>query len=34
MLFMHETHQVIGRHASRFEDLYRNGWMGTLGPER
>ena len=30
MLFMHETHQVIGRHASRFEDLYRNGWMGTL----
>jgi hypothetical protein len=31
MLFMHETHQVIGRHASSFEELYRNEWMGALG---
>lgn len=30
MLFMHETHQVIGRHAGDFEDLYREQWMGTL----
>jgi hypothetical protein len=30
MLFMHETHKVIGRHASTFEDLYRNEWMGAL----
>ncbi len=27
MLFMHETHQVMGRHASAFEDLYRDEWM-------
>jgi len=30
MLFMHETHRVMGRHASAFEDLYRNEWMGAL----
>jgi hypothetical protein len=30
MLFMHETHRVIGRHASAFEDLYRSGWMTEL----
>jgi hypothetical protein len=30
MLFMHETHRVIGRHAAAFEDLYRSGWMGAL----
>ncbi len=30
MLFMHETHRVIGRHAAAFEDLYRNGWMTEL----
>jgi hypothetical protein len=30
MLFMHETHKVIGRHASAFEDLYRNEWMAAL----
>ena len=30
MLFMHETHRVIGRHASAFEDLYRNQWMTEL----
>ena len=30
MLFMHETHKVIGRHASTFEDSYRTEWMGAL----
>ena len=30
MLFMHETHRVMGRHASAFEDMYRNEWMGAL----
>jgi hypothetical protein len=30
MLFMHETHKVIGRHASVFEDLFRDEWMGAL----
>ena len=30
MLFMHETHRVIGRHAPAFEDLYRDEWMGAL----
>jgi hypothetical protein len=30
MLFMHETHRVIGRHAAAFEELYRNEWMTTL----
>jgi len=30
MLFMHETHKVIGRHASAFEDLYRNEWMSAV----
>jgi hypothetical protein len=30
MLFMHETHKVIGRHASAFEEMYRNEWMGAL----
>ena len=30
MLFMHETHKVIGRHASAFEDLYREEWMPIL----
>jgi hypothetical protein len=30
MLFMHETHRVIGRHASAFEDLYRHEWMTEL----
>ncbi|HEY1831326.1 MAG TPA: hypothetical protein VGG38_13910 [Acidimicrobiales bacterium] len=30
MLFMHETHKVIGRHASAFEDLYREEWMPAL----
>jgi len=30
MLFMHETHRVIGRHAPTFEEVYRDEWMGTL----
>src|SRR5580704_54279 len=30
MLFMHETHKVIGRQAAAFEDLYRNEWMTAL----
>ena len=30
MLFVHETHRVIGRHGAAFEDLYRSGWMGAL----
>ena len=28
MLFMHETHKVIGRHAALFEELYRTEWRG------
>lgn len=30
MLFLHETHQVMGRHAALFEDLYRDEWMPAL----
>ena len=30
MLFMHETHRVVGRHAATFEDLFRAEWMGAL----
>jgi hypothetical protein len=30
MLFMHETHQVIGRQASAFEEAVRDGWMPAL----
>ncbi len=30
MLLMHEVHKLIGRHASTFEDVYRNEWMGAL----
>src|ERR1700734_3870520 len=30
MLFMHETHKVMGRHAALFEELYRTEWMGAL----
>ncbi len=30
MLYMHETHKVIGRHASAFEAVYRNEWMGAM----
>ncbi len=30
MLFVHETHQVAGREADRFEELYRDGWAAPL----
>ena len=30
MLFLHETHKVMGRHASDFEELYRDRWMSAL----
>ena len=30
MLYMHETHKVIGRHAGTFEALYREEWMPAL----
>jgi len=31
MLFLHETHQVIGRHEDAFEVAFRDEWMPTLG---
>ena len=30
MLFVHETHQVIGRHAHEFESVYRSEWMPAV----
>ena len=30
MLFVHEVHHVIGRHAEAFEACYRDGWMPAL----
>ncbi|HEX3980847.1 MAG TPA: hypothetical protein VHW93_06470 [Acidimicrobiales bacterium] len=30
MLFLQETHRVIGRHATAFEDIVRHEWMGAL----
>jgi hypothetical protein len=33
MLFMHETHKVIGRHAAAFEEMYRNEWMNGMAQE-
>jgi hypothetical protein len=30
MLLMHETHKVVGRHASTFEDVFRDEWMRQL----
>jgi hypothetical protein len=30
MLFMHETHKVIGRQAAAFEEMYRTEWVGAL----
>jgi hypothetical protein len=30
VLFLHETHRVIGRHAPAFEELVRDEWMGAL----
>ncbi|OBH35805.1 hypothetical protein A5692_11070 [Mycobacterium sp. E342] len=30
MLFLHETHQVVGTRQDEFEAAYREGWMPTL----
>ena len=30
MLFVHEVHQVAGRGADRFEELFRDGWAASL----
>jgi hypothetical protein len=30
MLFLHETHKVVGARADEFEAAYRDGWMPTL----
>ena len=30
MLFVHETHQVVGLKEDEFETLYRTGWMPML----
>ncbi|OBI98852.1 hypothetical protein A5660_04490 [Mycobacterium alsense] len=30
MLFLHETHQVVGAREDEFEAAYREGWMPTL----
>ena len=30
MLFLHETHKVVGTRADEFEAAYREGWMPTL----
>ena len=30
MLFLHETHLVVGRHEDAFEAAFRDGWMPTL----
>jgi hypothetical protein len=30
VLFLHETHRVMGRHAEAFEALVRDEWMGAL----
>ncbi len=30
MLFVHETHNVAGRQADEFEELYRDGWAARL----
>ena len=31
MLFVHETHSVVGKAAEQFEAAYREGWMPALG---
>jgi hypothetical protein len=33
VLFLHETHQVVGTREDDFEAAYREGWMPTLGQE-
>jgi len=30
MLFLHETHKVVGAHEEEFEAAYREGWMPAL----
>lgn len=30
MLFVHEVHHVVGRHAEAFDACYRDGWMPAL----
>jgi hypothetical protein len=30
VLFVHQVHQVVGTEAERFEDAFRQGWMGSL----
>ncbi len=33
MLFLHETHKVVGTRQDEFEAAYREGWMPTLAAE-
>ena len=33
MLFLHETHKVVGTRQDEFEAAYREGWMPTLANE-
>ncbi len=33
MLFLHETHQVVGTRHDEFEAAYREGWMPTLAKD-
>lgn len=33
MLFLHETHKVVGAREEEFEAAYRDGWMPTLAEE-
>ncbi|MGH3636288.1 MAG: hypothetical protein ACRDTS_19805, partial [Mycobacterium sp.] len=33
MLFLHETHNVVGAREDEFEAAYREGWMPTLAKE-
>ena len=33
MLFLHETHKVVGTRHDEFEAAYREGWMPTLANE-
>ena len=33
MLFLHETHRVVGAREDDFEAAYREGWMPTLAQQ-
>ena len=33
MLFLHETHKVVGAREVEFEAAYREGWMPTLAAD-